>query len=266
MARLLNKLRGTALLAVCVLLAGCREENLLENLQEPQANEIIAVMLRNNISAHKVSQGKKGFLVSVNQRDLPEAIDLLRSNGLPSPPRTQIASVFPSDAMVSTPMGERARLLSAIEQRLEESLSVIRGVRSARVHVSYNTKEGSGAQDKGDAKMHVAAVLVHDENVDEQVLLQSVKRLLRNAFTQVDYDNVSVLLSPAEESRSLAATPERIARSSPWTAISVALLAGAGLLAGGLLMARRRIGAWAQRFPLKRPGKAKAKGEGGDVA
>ena len=84
-----------AVLAVLVL-TGCARKPLLEGLDERQANEVIAVLLRHNISAEKLNVGKGGFQVQVAARDLPESIELMQRNDLPSAPRSQVATSFPS--------------------------------------------------------------------------------------------------------------------------------------------------------------------------
>jgi len=229
---LLQTLRTTALAVLCLLLLGCARAELLQGLDERQANEVVAVLLRHNIGAEKRSTGKTGFSVEVGRNDLAEAIDLVQSQGLPSAPRTQIATQFPADAMVSTPLGERARLLSAIEQRLEESLATLDGVHTARVHVSYDAGPVEGSlQQRRPPAMHVAALLVHLPGVDEQALLQTVKRFLRNAFVDVAYDNVSVVLTPAPATRVLAVTRAEPS-GAPWLTLllPLALLAAVGAL------------------------------------
>ena len=65
-----------------LLLAGCARKPLLEGLDERQANEVIAVLLRHNIDADKLNVGKGGFQVNVSPRDLPEAIELMSSSFL----------------------------------------------------------------------------------------------------------------------------------------------------------------------------------------
>jgi type III secretion system inner membrane ring protein len=230
-------------------MAACARSNLLESLDERQANEVVATMLKHNIQAVKQNLGKSGFVVRVGEADLPEAIELLQREDLPSAPRSQVASAFPADAMVSTPIGERARLLSAIEQRLEESLAVIAGVRTARVHVSYDAAPSQTRMQPQEPKMHVAAVVVHEEGVDTQALLQSVKRFLRNAFVQVEYDNVSVILSAEKPARRLGITrAEHRANVGLWAA-----LAGMGVLLALLtgLFVIRRHGNAALRKPFR---------------
>lgn len=232
--------RRGILLAVSVLLMGCARADLLQGLDERQANEVVAVMLRHNIAADKRLHGKAGFMVQVPPGDLAEAIDLVQAQSLPSAPRTQIANQFPADAMLSTPLGERARLLSAIEQRLEESLAALEGVQVARVHVSYDAGSTEGSlQYRKPPAMHVAALLVHMPGVDEQVLLQSVKRFLRNAFVDVAYDNVSVVLTPAQPTRVLGVTAQEH-RSGVWLALVIPLLLLVAV--GALVWALNRSG------------------------
>lgn len=224
-------------LLALLLLAGCARKPLLEGLDERQANEVIAVLLRHNIDANKLNVGKGGFQVNVTPRDLPEAIELMQRNDLPSAPRSQVAASFPADSLVSTPLGERARLISAVEQRLEESLRLLDGVHAARVHLNYDANLGTEGRRAERRRMHVAAVVAHHPGADGEVLLQSVKRFLRNTFDGVEYDNVSVILTPVEGPRTLAVTADN-PRSLPlgW------ILACAGIvvlvLLGGWVLVR----------------------------
>ncbi len=230
--RFLKRLFPFSLL--CLLLAGCGRSELLQGLDERQANEVVAVLLNHNIDARKTLQGKAGFVVGVAGTDLAEAINIIQMNGLPSMPRTQVAALFPPDAMVSTPLAERARLLSAIEQRLEESLSTLQGVQSARVHVSYDAGPAEGSlQQRKPSAIHVAALLVHSRDADGQALLVMAKRFLRNAFVDVAYDNVSVVLTPAAEPKTLAVTPMQNSGWS-WRALLAPLLLLAVI--GGVLI------------------------------
>lgn len=217
-----------ALLACALLLSGCGRTSLLEGLDERQANEVVAVMLRNNISAQKEPFGKKQFQVQVAPSDLAEAVELVEREDLPSAPRRQIADAFPADAMVSTPLSEQARLLSAIEQRLEESLSTIHGVHSARVHVSYDMRN-RGANARSAPDTHVAAVLIHDPDANAQIIVQSAKRFLRNTFVNVSYENVSVVLSEAPRPRPLETTPPPSGYRAWMTWVVVGVLAVLGL-------------------------------------
>ncbi len=224
-----------AVLAMLVL-TGCARKPLLEGLDERQANEVIAVLLRHNIAAEKLNVGKDGYQVQVAERDLPESIELMQRNDLPSAPRSQVSQAFPADALVSTPLGERARLISAVEQRLEESLQLIDGVQSTRVHLNYDASIGGENRRTGKRHMHVAAVIAHAPDVDEEVLMQSVKRFLRNTFDGIDYDNVSVILTEVEGPRTLAVTAPGESRVSTLMLGLLAVVCGLLVLGGWVLV------------------------------
>jgi type III secretion protein J len=237
------------LVAGVMLLAGCQKASLLEGLNEQQANEVVAVMLHNNITAHKRNAGKAAYAVEVADADLAQAIDLVREHELPSQVRTQIAQAFPADAMISSPLGERARLYSAIEQRLEESLAAMTGVRKAHVDVSYDLRTSSSiSQNQVPDGMRLATVVVHEPGVDEQVLVQSVKRFLRNTFANVEYENISVILSVATPVRALAATPAGSSIGLQWWSslvwVGFVLVAGLGALALIRRHGREKSAAW----------------------
>ena len=64
----------------------------------------------------------------------------------PGKPDIQISQMFPADALVSSPRAEKARLYSAIEQWLEQSLKIMDGIISSRVHVSYDVDNGDSGK------------------------------------------------------------------------------------------------------------------------
>ncbi len=111
------------LMLLCVALVGCRQPDLLEGLDQQQAqqqaNEVVAVLQRNNIGVTKQDNGKSGYSVKVARVDFPAAVDLLNLYSLPSRPRLEVAELFPADSLVASPRAEKARLYSALEQRLE---------------------------------------------------------------------------------------------------------------------------------------------------
>ncbi|XBS70299.1 EscJ/YscJ/HrcJ family type III secretion inner membrane ring protein [Acerihabitans sp. KWT182] len=176
-----------------LVLTACKDEPLLKELNQQQANEVIATLQRNNIAANKSDKGKTGYIISVQKADIPAAVDLLKIHGLPSRPRMEIAQLFPSDSLVSSPRAEKARLYSAIEQRLEQSLQTMEGVLSGRVHVSYDID--SGESGRASAPIHLSALVSYRSDADPSLLISDIKRFLKNSFNQVEYDNISVVLS-----------------------------------------------------------------------
>ncbi|MFW2473800.1 SctJ family type III secretion inner membrane ring lipoprotein Bas, partial [Burkholderia pseudomallei] len=228
-----------SLLPALLLLAACNQQELLKNLTEQQANDVVAVLQAHDLAVRKEDLGKTGYAVSVEQADFPTAVDLLRQYNLPSQARVQIAQAFPADSLVASPQAEQARLLSAVEQRLEQNLAALQNVVSARVQVSYPLKPSDSG--KPDARMHVAALLTYRNDVNADILVSEVKRFVKNSFTNIDYDDISVILYRAPSLFRGAPTMPASHAGGAWlawlAAIPVALAAAA---AGGLAYLRRR--------------------------
>ncbi|WP_017901927.1 EscJ/YscJ/HrcJ family type III secretion inner membrane ring protein [Pseudomonas asplenii] len=216
------------LVLLCLCLAGCRQPALLEGLDQQQANEVVAVLQRNNIGVVKHENGKAGYSIRVAQMDFPAAVDLLSLYSLPSRPRLEVAELFPADSLVASPRAEKARLYSALEQRLEQSLSLLEGVVSARVHVSYDLDAGDGGRKA--PPVHLSALAVHERDVEPGLLISDIKRLLKNSFAALEYEHISVVLSRRGPIQHMAPTPAEPPGSASWIA-AVILLAVVGLLA-----------------------------------
>lgn len=181
------------LVLLCLMLVGCRQPSLLEGLDQQQVNEVISVLQRNNIAATKINNAKAGYSVNIMQADFAAAVDLLALYSLPSKPRVEIAQMFPADSLVASPRAEKARLYSALEQRLEQSLATLEGVVSARVHVSYELEAGESGRKV--APIHLSALVIYERDSEPQRLVNDIKRFLKNSFSAVDYEHISVVLS-----------------------------------------------------------------------
>lgn len=207
------KLYG-CLVLFCLMLVGCRQPSLLEGLDQQQVNEVISVLQRNNITASKVNNGKAGYSVHIEQADFAAAVDLLALYSLPSRPRVEIAQMFPADSLVASPRAEKARLYSALEQRLEQSVNTLVGVVSARVHVSYDLETGESGRKV--APIHLSALVVYEPDSEPQRLVNDIKRFLKNSFSAVNYDHISVVLSKRAAIQHAAPFMEPRASAPAW--------------------------------------------------
>lgn len=209
------------LLFLCFALLGCRQPNLLQGLDQRQANEVVSILQRNNITASKVDEGKVGYSVRIEQNDFSAAVDLLELYSLPSRPRVEVAEMFPADSLVASPRAEKARLYSALEQRLEQSLSTLGGVVSARVHVSYDLESGESGRKV--LPVHLSALVVHERDVDHKLLIADTKRFLKNAFSAMDYDNISVVLSKRSPIQHASPSREPLPQNFTWLYALIAI-------------------------------------------
>ncbi|WP_258089448.1 EscJ/YscJ/HrcJ family type III secretion inner membrane ring protein [Serratia liquefaciens] len=224
-----------------LLLVGCKEQELLKGLDQTQANEIISLLQSNNIDVKKSEVDKQGYSISVGRLDFSTAVDLMRIYDLPSKPRLQIAEMFPSDSLISSPRAEKARLYSGIEQRLEQSLLVLKGVVAARVHVSYDLSAMEGERNK--TPVHLSALVKYDAATNKaSLMINDIKRFLKNSFQEVEYENISVVLSEIPQVQHLAPTPDsRGQRMSLWLLAAMAMVFAGGAAAAYLFYKRKKL-------------------------
>ncbi|MCK9781281.1 type III secretion system inner membrane ring lipoprotein SctJ [Proteus columbae] len=190
------KIRYLLLALLCCLfplLSGCKDQSLLTNLDQRQATEIQAVLQKHQITSTRKALGKGLFDISVKKEDMGIAIQILEEYQLPTLSRIEVTQLFPSDALVSSPQAEKARLISAIEQRLEQSLLTIDHIIDARVHVSYPISP----IERIIPAPHASALVFYEEGmIDNEQLSDDVRAFIHNAFNDMDEDNITVLLYP----------------------------------------------------------------------
>ena len=181
------------LFAFLLMLAGCKEV-VHSNLTEREANEIVAVLYSQGISASKDSQKDGIYSVSVPQAEFGAAIAMLANAGLPRESYRTIGDVFPDDSVVGTPFEERARFAYALSQELSRTLTEIDGVQYARVHVVIPEKERF--QDTVQPSKASIAIY-HRADFDPSAHVPQMKQLVTYAVPNLVYDDVSVSLFPA---------------------------------------------------------------------
>lgn len=180
----------TLLVGALLIVSGCDNRTLLSELSQRQSNEVLAVLQENGVEGSRRENGKQGNSIKVARSDFVTAVDLLRQYNLPSKEPVEIIQAFPGDSLVASPQAERSRLLSLIEQRLEQSLLTIPGVANARVHVSYPLNSNNRVKQP----QQVSSLITYSGNQDPKLLMNKIKLFLTNSFAEASYDNVSVVI------------------------------------------------------------------------
>ncbi|MTC59657.1 EscJ/YscJ/HrcJ family type III secretion inner membrane ring protein [Providencia rustigianii] len=186
----MNILKKLLLVGFVGLLLGCDNQLLLSDLSQRQSNEVLAVLQEHGIEAQRKQDSKNGDSIRVSPDDFVISVDLLRQYNLPSKEPVEIIHAFPGDSLVASPQAERTRVLSLIEQRLEQSLLTIPHVINARVHVSYPVA-GNGPIKP---VQKVSSLVTYSGNEDPKVMMNKIKLFLNNSFAETTYDNVSVVI------------------------------------------------------------------------
>ena len=214
-----------------VLLASCKTE-LYSNLEEQEANEMLAILLEENIPATK--QLEKGNVVTlqVEKKDIARAVQLLTAMGLPRQDFATLGEVFKKDGFVSTPMEEHVRYIFGLSQEISRTLSDVDGVVSARVQIVLPDND-PGAEK---VRPSSAAIFVkYLPEYDIAAMTSRIKRFVTNSIEGLSYDKVSIFLFP---SRSINQWLEKPAPPSAleFSWFSPPVLVGMGGGAVGMLL------------------------------
>ncbi|GHE26445.1 type III secretion system inner membrane ring lipoprotein SctJ [Vulcaniibacterium thermophilum] len=236
-----GRILTAALLAL--MLAACGRTALYSQLDEQQANELMAALLDAGIPAEKApSASKTGWEVSVNRGDIPYAMQVLNARGLPRAQHRSLGDVFKKEGFASSALEEKARYLFGLSQELERTLSRIDGVVEARVHIALPDKDPLGGQN---ADSSASVILFERPGANLRARETDLKVFIKDSIEGLDDVNkvtikfFEVQSAPPPKRQGAAAA---VAAISP---VAVGISAGLVMLAGAAVALRRRW--WPQR-------------------
>lgn len=173
-------------------LQACSSE-LYTGLDQREANEIVAALLRSGIPAERVAGTDGTMTVTVTEKRFAQAMAVLDQAGLPREKFQTLGEVFKRDGLVSSPTEERAAMLFGLSQELSQTVSEIDGVLSARVHVVLPENDPL----RQNLTPSSASVFIrHRDDTLMSELVPQVKMLVSNGISGLTYDKVSVTLVP----------------------------------------------------------------------
>jgi len=192
----MHSIRKTGLgLLAALALAGCGAQEIYGQLNESQANEMIAALRDARIDASKSSNKDGQWSVSVDPESFSRAIQVLRAKGLPRDDFATLGTLFEKKGLVSSPTEERARLIYGLSQELSHTVSEIDGVVQARVHLAI--PEADPLSDR--VKPASAAVFIkYQPGYDLRGQTGAIKSLVTNSIEGLTYDKVSVVMVPSQ--------------------------------------------------------------------
>jgi len=190
MAKLTRSLARSLLLALGLLLAGCGEEVLYDDLTQREANQLITALRQSGIDARRTDIGEGVFSVTVDPVDFTEAIRMLEQRGLPRRRFQRVGDVFAADGLMSTPLEERTRLAFALSEELARSLASIDGVLDAHVHLTLPEDRPLA---ENDLPAKASVLLTHAPEFAIDAITPDVKFLVAKGVPELNYRNVSVV-------------------------------------------------------------------------
>lgn len=192
-----NKARQVCLsflLGISIVLCGCGKADLLSNISEEEANDVMSILQQANLPATKKAGAESTWTVVINDvNNFSKAVELLKSKGFPKVNFDNVGKIFQKSGLVSSPLEERARLMYAMAETISETLSEIPGVLTARVHVVLPENDPYA---EGNIPSSAAVFITYraEANVEESV--REIKYLVTNSIQGLSYDRVSVALFP----------------------------------------------------------------------
>ena len=202
-----------ALACLCLTLAACGARvDLMGNIPEDEANDVLSALLKENISAEKTA-GKEGMVgVRVNADQVGRSLEILRANGLPRERFAGMGQVFKKDGLISSPVEERARYIYALSQELGNTLSKIDGVLTARVHVVLPER---GAVGEAGTPSTAAVFIKHQDGYNLEIIQPQIRKLVTNSIPGLTTDRVSVIFV-ASQARDAASKDSVAAPPQVW--------------------------------------------------
>jgi len=178
---------------LCALLLAACNMDLYNNLDQRDANAMVALLIRHGIPTGRTVDKNGRITVLVDERAFAEAMRILDENSLPRKDFKTLGDVFKMDGIVPTRMQERAQMIYAQSQELERTISGIDGVLSARVQLDLPENDPLRQQ----SNPPVAAVLVRyrADMPNKNLLEPQVKQLVANSIAGLSYDKIAVALN-----------------------------------------------------------------------
>ena len=136
-----------SLLFVLFLVTGCdKQTEIVSNLEEREANEIIVFLASKGMTATKsptassgpgAGQGSSKWSISVEQHISTEAMAILNQNGLPRIKGVNLLELFAKQGLMSSEKEETIRYQAGLAEQIASTIRKIDGVIDADVQIPF---------------------------------------------------------------------------------------------------------------------------------
>jgi type III secretion protein J len=189
-------------LLTMLMLAGCGKVDLLSNLQEEEANEIVSLMQQHHIPvAKKPGVELTWTIVLKNSDEFSKAEKILKANGYPRVQYNTIGQVFQKSGLVLSPLEEKVRFMYALSESIASTLNKIPGFLTSRVRIVLPEND-SYSDAETEASAAIFLTYRGGSSLDESI--REIKYLVANSVQGLDYDRVSIALFPVAAEEGIA--------------------------------------------------------------
>lgn len=219
---MIKDLRKTLFFSLCFLLVftGCQKSsNVVNNVNEREANEIIVFLASKGIKATKtqavVETGTGGnanmWNIVVKETEMTQSMALLNQNGLPRQQGTSLLELFGAANMMTSDKEETIRYQAGLAEELKSTIRKMDGVLDVDVQIAFPSSDTVTLPGTTAPKLSASVYIKHQGLFDDpnSHLEMKIKRLVAGSISELDYDKVTVVtdrariadidLSPAAE-------------------------------------------------------------------
>ena len=194
------------------LLTGCDQRmEIVSNLDEREANEIIVFLASKGISASKTPsvssapggmQGSSKWSIAVEQKMSTDAMAILNQNGLPRLKGVNLLDLFAKQGLMSSEKEESIRYQAGLAEQIASTIRKIDGVIDADVQISFPVNDTSGSGLPGEtvvSKITAAVYVKHQGILDDpnSHLTLKIKRLVSGSVNGLDLNDVTIISDKA---------------------------------------------------------------------
>lgn len=200
---MIHALRYCFSVFLLLFLAACSsDQDIVNNLGEREANEIVVFLASKNIAAQKVAvatsaiggQGPSNlFNIKVAGDRVTDAMAILNRYGLPKRQGTNLLELFAAKGLMSSDREETIRYQAGLAAELKNTICKMDGVVDADVQISFPPTEPTPGV--APPKTTAAVYIKHQGAMEDpnSHLESKIKRLLAGSVTSLNYEDVSVV-------------------------------------------------------------------------
>lgn len=177
-----------------LLLVGCNRVDLYSNLDEQDANEMQAILLRQGIDCDKSIDKDLVCKLRVAKSQMAAAVEILKGQGFPRDKFADMGVIFKKAGLVSTPQEDRIRFIYALSQEVAETISQIEGVITARVHIVLPENDPLSEFFQPSS---ASVFIKYRQSLDIQKFIHPIKQMVVNSIEGLNYEKVSVVPFPS---------------------------------------------------------------------
>ncbi|MBN2359984.1 MAG: hypothetical protein JXR83_11070 [Deltaproteobacteria bacterium] len=212
---LTNRTLGSTALVAALALGGCAKEEIMHDLSERDANEILVVLDTKGISARKeMAEGRVvTWKVIVPGSRASEARRILVDAELPKPKSLRLSDVFKESGMIPTASEEKAKMLMGIQGEIEQKLKLIPGVLDVHAQVVIPDKEAIRDVNAPKPDPMASVVIVYEETRPNELpfRIEDIQKAVAASVEDLKAERVTVL---PYKNRSISERLNKIAAKS----------------------------------------------------